>query len=128
MNNENDNGSLKQVALPAQGQCWRCKGTGKVSHLNQQWRCYECNGAGRGSSRGGSDSRSETLSPREWPTLEPALCYLKSVREGVDWSADFPLQEHLWDAINGLQKAVDYQRSRRPRGESGRLSDGRRAT
>lgn len=89
MSDQNTDGSLQQMALPAEGGC-----------------------------KGGSDSRSETLSPREWPTLEADLEYWKWVRDDARiWGAK-EFAKTAEEKVKAIEAILDSRRRRRPRGES----------
>jgi hypothetical protein len=69
-------------------------------------------------SDGAPDSLSETLSPREWATLEAALNFIISAREHFNPFDDTYLYSKLRCAEKDLKHTLNTLRRRRPRGES----------
>ena len=94
MSNQDGNGSFERVALPA-----------------------------KGGSDGAPDSRSETFSPREWPTLEAARRDAEQAHDRAwlvrDWLA---MSEALADRT-ALTRSIEILRRRRQFGGNGPLTD-----
>lgn len=128
MSNETTPVRSSDVALPAQGQCSWCAGAGYWDPLGYNTPCPVCRGTGRGGSRGAPDSRSETFSPREWPTLAAVRRDLESVRERHDEDLNRDAFYALLKADDVLEELIVLQRRRRPRGESEKLNDRQRGT
>jgi hypothetical protein len=117
MKDEKEPSSLQQVALPAQGQCGVCGGSGRSIYIPYR-QCSACNGTGRGRSCGAPDSRSDTLSPREWPTLETERDFYEKAAAHFIKQGD--TLAYLWCSFWASHyKRKIARRHRRPRGESG---------